>query len=166
LDKVVSMAGCIQFRHDNWEFWSIDGGKVVSMARCVQFRPVFWNPDWPGGSTRDPDDPGLEPVRLEVKTRLEVGPVKPGRPGRSTRDPVHPVKPGWDPVYFFLVLAAIKRRRYKSLSQPTKNHVPLFLFNFPHYLFIRPCHLFLLYLFLDFLFNFMSHYHRFFCDIF
>ena len=111
---------------------------------------MFWNPDRPGGSTRDPTDPGLEPVRVEVKTRLGVGPVKPGRPGGSTRDPVHPVKPGWDPVYFFLVLAAIKRRRYKSLSQPTKNHVPLFLFNFPHYLFIRPYHLFPLSLFLSF----------------
>ena len=39
-------------------------------------------------------DPGLRPVRVEAKTRLGIGPVKPGRPGGSTRDPVHPVKPG------------------------------------------------------------------------
>jgi len=57
----------------------------------------------PGPARRvDPADPGLRPVRVEAKTRSGVGPVKPGRPGGSTRDPGHPVKPGWDPVYFFL----------------------------------------------------------------
>ena len=49
-------------------------------------------------------DPGLGPVQVEAKTRLEIGPKKPGRPGtRSTRDPVYPVEPGWDPVNFFYI---------------------------------------------------------------
>jgi hypothetical protein len=56
-------------------------------------------------------DPGLVPVRVEAKTRSGVGLVKPGRPGGSTRDPGHPVKPGWDPVYFFFRLIDVKRRR-------------------------------------------------------
>ena len=34
-------------------------------------------------------DPGLEPVRVEAKTRLGINPGKPGRPGGSTR-----VRPG------------------------------------------------------------------------
>ncbi|KAJ6932120.1 hypothetical protein NC651_007738 [Populus alba x Populus x berolinensis] len=37
--------------------------------------------DRPGGSTRDPANPGLGPVRVEAKTRLGIGPGKPGRPG-------------------------------------------------------------------------------------
>jgi hypothetical protein len=40
----------------------------------------------PGPARRvDPADPGLEPVRVEVKTRLGVGPVKPSPPVGSTR---------------------------------------------------------------------------------
>ena len=31
----------------------------------------FWNPARPGGSTRDPTDPGLEPGRVEEKMREE-----------------------------------------------------------------------------------------------
>ena len=108
-------------------FWSI----FFFFKKINGFLSVFWNSDQPGGSTHDP---GLGPVWVEVKTRLGVGPVK---PDGSTRDPVHPVKPGWDPVYFFLILAAIKRRRYKSLSQPINNYVLLFLFSFPYCLFIR-----------------------------
>jgi len=38
-------------------------------------------------------DPGLGLVRVEAKTRLGIGPEKPGQPGGSTRDSVHPVKP-------------------------------------------------------------------------
>jgi hypothetical protein len=45
-------------------------------------------------ATRDSADLGLGPVRVEVKTCLGVGPVKPGRPGGSTQDQVHLVKPG------------------------------------------------------------------------
>ena len=42
-------------------------------------------PGPPGGSTRDPADPGLGPVRVEAKTRSRIGPGKPSRPGtRST----------------------------------------------------------------------------------
>ena len=100
-----------------------------------------------------------KPAR-ELTRRNPVDPE--GRPGtRSTRS-----NPGETRSIFFLILTALKQRRYKSLSQLTNNHVSLFLFNFPHYLFIRPYHLFPLSLFLDFLFNFMSHYHRFFRDIF
>jgi len=50
--------------------------------------------------TRDPADPGLGPVWVEVKTRLRVGPAKPGRPGGSTRNPVDPGKPWCDPAVF------------------------------------------------------------------
>ena len=46
-------------------------------------------------------DPGLEPVRVEGKTRLEIGPGKPGRPGgtRFTRS-----NPGETRSIFFLPL--------------------------------------------------------------
>ena len=45
----------------------------------------------PGPARRvDLADPGLGPVRVEAKTRLKIGPAKPGQPGtRSTR-----VRPG------------------------------------------------------------------------
>jgi len=53
--------------------------------------------------TRDPADPGLGPVRVEVKTCLGVGLAKLGRPGGSTRNPVDPGKPGCDPAMFFYI---------------------------------------------------------------
>jgi len=44
-------------------------------------------------------DPGLRPVRVEAKTRLGIGPVKPGRPGtRSTQS-----NPGETRSIFFYI---------------------------------------------------------------
>jgi hypothetical protein len=78
---------------------------------------------------------------------LKPGPARqvdpgPGRPGpgtgpgggknplgnwpgktRSTRDPVHPVKPGWDPVNFFLLLVIKRRRFYPSKCQNAEDNV-------------------------------------------
>jgi hypothetical protein len=40
----------------------------------------------PGGSTRDPVNPGDGPIRVCQKTGWCNDPAKPGRPGRSTHD--------------------------------------------------------------------------------
>jgi len=56
-------------------------------------------------------DPGLGPVQVEAKTRLEIGPKKPGRPGtRSTQS-----NPGETRSIFF-ILTVIKRRCFGILK--------------------------------------------------
>ena len=47
-------------------------------------------------------DPGMEPVRVEAKTRLGIGLVKPGRPGTRSTLP----NPGeTQPLFFLLSLS-------------------------------------------------------------
>jgi len=57
----------------------------------------------PGGSTRDPADPGLEPGRVEEKTgkeKIRCEPADPARPGQ---------KLSCNPLTFVFLL---KRRRF------------------------------------------------------
>jgi hypothetical protein len=68
-------------------------------------------------STWNPVDPGLRPIWVEVKTRFEIGPEKPGRPGSVPPDQIR-VRPG----QFFFIIPVIKRRRFGLLKgQNAKN---------------------------------------------
>ena len=56
-------------------------------------------------------DPGLEPVRVQVKTRRGVDLAKPGRPGtRATR-----VNPTETRSFFFYIYTNVKLRRFDIL---------------------------------------------------
>ena len=83
---------------DHWDYfleWFFYGQNRVALLGLKQHYEVG-SPGTHSFKTRTPADPDIGPVRVEVKTCLEVYPVKPG-------------PPGWDLVSLFL-LADIKRR--------------------------------------------------------
>jgi hypothetical protein len=70
------------------------------------------------GSAWDPADPGLEPSRVEEKTRE-------GKTRCDPTDPADPTRPGCKPVDFcFFLFFLLKRRRFdfkKKLTRPTRS---------------------------------------------